>query len=78
MIMLYDNESDQEVGEITEPQLELLVEELADESLDEYTYNINSSVISHLEGSGADPGLLALLRKALGTRTSMELRYEPD
>ena len=78
MIKLYDNENEKEIGQITEPQLEFLIEELADESLDEYTYNINSSVISYLEGSGAEPQLVTLLRGALGSRTSMELRYEPD
>jgi len=78
MIKLYDSESEREVGEITEPQLEFLIEELADESIDEYTYNINPSVIAYLEGNGADPQLISLLRSALGSRTSMELRYEPD
>jgi len=78
MIKLYDNENEKEIGLITEPQLEFLIEELADESLDEYTYNINLSVISYLEGSGAEPQLVTLLRGALGSRTSMELRYEPD
>ena len=78
MIRLFDNENDAEIGSISDAQLELLVEELADESLDEYTYNINASVISYLEGSGADSGLVALLRRALGTRASMELRYDPD
>ena len=78
MIKLFDNESEKEVGQITDPQLEFLIEELADESLDEYTYNVNPSVISYLEGNGADPQLVSLLRGALGSRTSMELRYEPD
>ena len=78
MIKLFDGETEKEVGEISEPQLEFLIDELADESIDEYTYNINQSVISYLEGNGADPQLLSLLRGALGSRTSMELRYEPD
>ena len=78
MIKLFDGETEKEIGLISEPQLEFLVEELADESIDEYTYNINPSVISYLEGSGADPQLLSLLRSALGSRLSMELRYEPD
>jgi processive 1,2-diacylglycerol beta-glucosyltransferase len=78
MIKLYDNENEKEIGQITEPQLEFLLEELADESLDEYTYNVNPSVISYLEGNGADSQLISLLRGALGSRTSMELRYEPD
>jgi len=78
MIKLFDNENEKEIGLITEPQLEFLVEELADESLDEYTYNINPSVLAYLEGNGAEPQLVRLLRGALGSRASMELRYEPD
>ena len=78
MIKLYDNENENEVGIISEAQLDVLVEELADESLDEYTYNINPSVIAFLEGNGAEPQLLRLLRGALGSRPSMELRYEAD
>ena len=78
MIRLFNNETDNELGAISEAQLDLLVEELADESLDEYTYNIDSRTISRLEGSGADAELIALLRRALGSRTSMELRYDPD
>jgi processive 1,2-diacylglycerol beta-glucosyltransferase len=78
MIRLYDNENEKEVGALTEAQLEFLIEELTEESLDEYTYNIDASVIGYLEGSGADPDLIALLRRVLGSRTSMELRYEPD
>jgi hypothetical protein len=78
MIRLFDNETDKELGAISEAQLDLLVEELADESLDEYTYNVDSKVISHLEGNGADSELITILRRALGSRTSMELRYDPD
>ena len=78
MIMLYDNENENEVGSITDAQLEFLVEQLTEESLDEYTYNINPSVIRYLEGNGADPELVAFLRRSLGSRSSIELRYEPD
>jgi hypothetical protein len=78
MIKLFDGENDKEVGAITEAQLEFLIEELADESLDEYTYNINASVINYLEGAGADPQVVSMLRRLLGSRTSTELRYEPE
>jgi len=78
MIKLYDNETDVDIGTITDEQLEFLVEELTEESLDEYTYNINAGAIGSLEAHGGEPELVALLRRALGRRTSMELRYEPD
>ena len=78
MIKLYDNETEADLGSITDAQLEFLAEELLEESLDEHTYNINLAGIVSLEAHGGDPELVALLRRALGTRTSMELRYEPD
>jgi hypothetical protein len=78
MIKLYDGDSEREIGEITEAQLELLVEQLVEETLDEYTYNINPAVISSLEANGVEPALLDLLKTALGGRTSMELKYELD
>jgi len=78
MIKLYDAERDTEVGEIGEPELERLMEELVEETLDEYTWNVTPAAIESLESGGADPALIAMLRRALGSRTSMELRYEPE
>ncbi|MEK7798201.1 MAG: galactosyldiacylglycerol synthase [Acidobacteriota bacterium] len=78
MIKLYDNETDADLGVISDEHLEFLVEELVEETLDEYTYNINPSVIAALEAHGGDPQLITLLRRALGARTTMEVRYESD
>ena len=78
MIKLFDNETDKDIGSITDSQLEFLVENLVEEALDEYTYSLNPSVISYLEGIGAESQLVRFLRQTLGTRTSMEMRYEPD
>jgi hypothetical protein len=78
MIKLYDGDSEREIGEITEAQLEILLEQLVEETLDEYTYNINPAVISSLEANGVEPVLIELLKTGLGGRTSMELRYEVD
>jgi hypothetical protein len=78
MIKLYDGDTDAEIGQINESQLESLAEQLVEESLDEYSYNINPSVLASLESNGVDPEVVGLLRKALGGRTSMEVRYEID
>lgn len=78
MIKLFDNDSDADLGVISDEQLEFLVEELVEESLDDCTYSINSTTIGTLEAHGGDSSLISVLRRALGTRTSMELRYEPD
>lgn len=78
MIKLYDGDSEREIGEITEAQLEVLMEQLVEETLDEYTFNVNQAVLSSLEANGVDPALVGLLKTGLGGRTSMELKYELD
>lgn len=78
MIRLYDNNSDEEIGSMSESQLEGLQEQLLEETLDSNTYNINAAVLDSLELNGVDRQVVALLRTALGGRSSMELRYEFD
>ena len=54
MITLYDADNEAEVGSITEEQLSLVQENLVEEMLDEYSYNIDAAAIASLESSGAD------------------------
>ena len=76
MVRLFDNDSDTEIGEITEAQLDFLQEELLEESIDSYTYNLSPAALDSLAHNGADPDLLMMLRKAIGSRPSMEIRYD--
>lgn len=78
MVRLYDADSEAEIGQITEAQLDVMTEQLVEESLDEYSYNITSQAIASLESGGADPALVSILKRALGSRTSVEVRYEVD
>jgi len=78
MITLYDADNDAEVGSITEDQLSFIQENLVEEMLDEYSYNIDAAAIGSLETSGADSQLVAMFKRALGNRTSMEIRMEFD
>lgn len=78
MIRLFDNESDEEIGSINESQFSVLQEQLIEETLDTNTYNLDVAVLDSLEANGLDGGIVALLRKALKERSSMELRYDFD
>ncbi len=78
MIRLYDNKNDEEIGSISESQLEALQEQLIEETLDSNTYNIDTAVLDSLETNGVDRQVVSQLRTALGGRSSMELRYEFD
>ena len=75
MIQLYDKETGAPVGPVTEEQLQYLVDRLEEESADDPEYYINRDTIDAFEEDGADPALVGLLRKALGEREEMEIRW---
>jgi hypothetical protein len=75
MIQLHDAESGAPIGPITDAQLEFLVDRLEEESPEDRDYYINQATVDAFEQDGADPALVALLRKALGERDEMEIRW---
>jgi citrate lyase alpha subunit len=78
VVRIYDNDNESEIGSITEAQLDLLQEEWVEETVDVQTFNISAASIDSLEMNGGDQGLIAMLRQALGARSSMELRFDLD
>ena len=78
MIRLFDNDNDQEIGQITEAQLDFLQEQLIEETLDSTTFSLAPATVDSLAMNGGDPEVVVLLRKAIGSRNSMELRFELD
>lgn len=75
MIQLYDKDSGRTVGAISEAQLKFLVAQLEEESATDKDYFIDRETLELFERNGADPGLLTLLRTALGEREEMEIRW---
>lgn len=78
MIRLFDNDNDAPIGEITEAQLDFLQEQLIEETLDSTTFALAPATVDSLAMNGGDPEVIAVLKKALGSRSSMELRVELD
>ena len=60
------------LGEISEDELEFLIDELEEEWADDQDYFLNKPMIDLLETKGAQPALLALLRAAVGDRDGLE------
>ena len=75
MIQLYDKESGQTIGAISEEQLKFLIDQLEEESSEDKDYYLNRDTLDFIEQAGADPGLLTLLRTAMGNREEMEIRW---
>ncbi|MGE5602148.1 MAG: galactosyldiacylglycerol synthase [Nitrososphaerales archaeon] len=75
MIRIYDEATGTVYGTITETQLQALMSQLEEESLEDTDYYINQATLDMFEQRGVDPGLLALLRNALGGREDMDIRW---
>ena len=75
MIQLYDKETGAPLGAISEEQVQFLVDQLEEESPEDQDDYINEPTLDAFEEAGADPALLVLLRKALGDREEIEIRW---
>jgi processive 1,2-diacylglycerol beta-glucosyltransferase len=62
MINLINATSGEQIGTISEDQLQFLMDNLEEEWLDDQDYYLNSPTIDMLEARGADPTMIALLR----------------
>ena len=75
MYNLFDAASGEKIGQITSNQLRFLANLLEEESLEDKDYYINRATIDFFETKNPDPELIALLRKALGNRDDMDIRW---
>ena len=76
MIALYDKDTGKALGEITEAQLQFLIDQLEEESLTDTDYYVNRAIIFFLKERGADDDLVNKLYAMLGDRDEMEVRWE--
>jgi hypothetical protein len=76
MIRLYDNVLQKPLGDITEDQLQFLIDHLEEESSDDQDYYINRATLEMFQQAGADSALIDLLQHGLGDRSDMEIRWE--
>ena len=76
MVEIFDNRNNTLVGEITEAQLEFLMNNMEEESLEDQDYAITEMTLAYFEELGADPALLSMLRQALGRQEELVIRWE--
>ena len=66
MINLYNKTTGAMLGSLTEAQLQFLIDQLEEESVEDTDYAITAMTLAYFEEQGVDPGLEAMLRQALG------------
>jgi hypothetical protein len=76
VVKLYDAATGQLLGTLTDAQFDFMVEQLEEESLEDRDYYINRETVDMFEANGADPALVDLLRRGLGERDEMDVRWE--
>jgi processive 1,2-diacylglycerol beta-glucosyltransferase len=73
MIKLLDKNTQVLIGEISEKQLQFLIDELVEEDSQDQDYYINRDQLDQFEKKGGDDTLIQMLRDALGTRDDMDI-----
>ena len=73
---LMDIEHNDEIGIITEDQVQFLIDNLEEEGVEDQDYYIDSDSLSFLAENGCDEELLTMLTEALEDRVNIDVRYE--
>ena len=78
MIKLYNKQTNEFLGRISEEQFRFLADRLEEESIEDRDYYITRQTVDGFAEQGADEALINLLRYAMKPAESVELRWEKD
>jgi len=73
MINLTEKDTNKPLGQITEEQLQFLIDNLEEEWLEDHDYAITPLLLEYFESLGGDAALISLLRDALAGREEIEI-----
>jgi processive 1,2-diacylglycerol beta-glucosyltransferase len=73
MISLSEKATNKPLGQISEAQLQYLIDNLEEEWLEDQDYAITPLLLQIFEEKSADPELVSLLRNALAGRDEIEI-----
>jgi hypothetical protein len=78
MIQLRNKDTAAPIGEITEEQLDFLVDMLEEEDSEDQDYWIDEMTLQYFQENGADLALIKLLQDALGESEGIEIEWVSD
>jgi len=68
--------TDRVIGEISDAQLQFLVQQLEEEHDEDRDYYIDRETLDMFEENGGDPELVEMLRKALADDEALDIEWE--
>ncbi len=78
MITLFNKQTNQAIGEISEGELQFLIDELEEETRHDRDYYLDASTVDYLVTRSANAHLIAMLRGALGNAEGIDIRWEDN
>ncbi len=75
MINLYNADTGELVGTLTDVELRFLNDNLEEESAEDQDYYISAATVDYLQDNGASANLLSLLRRAMGENQDVTIRW---
>jgi hypothetical protein len=76
MPRLFNVDTDETIGEISEEQLQFLVDNLEEEDAGDRDYYINRATIELLKEQNGPPALIAMLEQAIGDGDDVDIGWE--
>ena len=76
LFRLIDLEHDQEIGIITEDQVQFLIENLEEGGIEDQDYYIDEETYDFLAANGCEEELLEMIAETLEGKDSINIRYE--
>jgi hypothetical protein len=76
MINIYNKATNEFLGHISETDLEFLIDQLEEESLEDQDYYLRKETIDEFEKTGASPQLMAVLQGGIRHDDAIEIRWE--
>jgi hypothetical protein len=78
MTRLYNAATNEALGDITDEQLQFLIDQFEEEWEGDQDYYINTATIDMLKEAGADASLLAMLQRVLGDKGEGDIRWSKE
>ena len=78
MIKLRNKKTKASLGEISQEQLDFLIDMLEEEDIEDRDYWISQLTLDYFQENGIHPALLKLLQDAIGTGEGVEIEWVSD
>ena len=76
MPKLYNQTTNELISEITDTQLQFLIDQLEEEDSKDKDYYINGDTLNMMREADGDPELIALLEKAMGEAGEVDILWK--